>query len=839
MRRAPSVAQQANGVVVLRGPVTTSFLRGNKFCPTSERNALKVMKAATAFVLCFLVCALSHDAVASGQCLVEVEETVATEARYGVASVMGVPMRAADVVQSSLASYAEIHGLTAADMAPLSRDSDVQKSLVPILTSFDLLFTYVGFADGTHIMVKRNDDGSLSGAYRPAGDDQERALYDLDPSTGEQVGEDTASKLYDPRERPWYIQAQSAGAASWSGAYVYASSGEVGNSFALPVYDEVSGDLAYVIGVDASLTGIADVLTSATAGGSGGGVAFAMDGDGYLYGTNQGAAVAISTDSAELVFAPSLDNSVELSPEHIIAEVSLLVLEASFLSDSTFATSALSATVRRWSSGAGLDLYVVAAMPAVADATIDDSCTLTVSRDLSGYGRAELSAVLESVTSVVDTISSTMNLGLMTVEAGDVLLNSSLQTQLWGLSKAFCEAEESAVFVGFPDDTFIAFVCDKEFGSSPYVGLKLSDGGNDQTPFLNFYHIDATTGTARVSDGILATYNYHPTARDWFTTAVDAAQPTFSEPYVFYGLDVVGITYAAPVLDAETGDVLCIVGADLYVSERLNDVLAPLNKYGHSLFAMDSLSSEIVGTSSGLPLSNETSDASDEGGCSSLFIDETVAVEGNYAVQSVMGVPMQVADVVQSSLASYAEIHGLTAADMAPLSRDSDVQKSLVPILTSFDLLFTYVGFADGTHIMVKRNDDGSLSGAYRPAGDDQERALYDLDPSTGEQVGEDTASKLYDPRERPWYIQAQSAGAASWSGAYVYASSGEVGNSFALPVYDEVSGDLAYVIGVDASLAGIAEALENSSEGLSDDFVAYVCLLAIVLSFELLLLLL
>ena len=80
-----------------------------------------------------------------------------------------------------------------------------------------------------------------------------------------------------------YVTAVAAGGPSWSGAYIFASTGAVGNTFAVPVFDSVTGELVYVIGVDLSLDTISDVLYDLSAANPSDQVAYAMDGSGFLY----------------------------------------------------------------------------------------------------------------------------------------------------------------------------------------------------------------------------------------------------------------------------------------------------------------------------------------------------------------------------------------------------------------------------------------------------------------------------------------------------------------------------------------------------------------------------
>ena len=74
--------------------------------------------------------------------------------------------------------------------------------------------------------------------------------------------------------------------------------------------------------------------------------------------------------------------------------------------------------------------------------------------------------------------------------------------------------------------------------------------------------------------------------------------------------------------------------------------------------------------------------------------------------------------------------------------------------------------------------------------------------------------AKPYDPRTRPWYTEAVKAGAPVWTETYIFASSGQLGVTYATPIYDE-NDDLWGVIGVDLSLASLSQTLEQTSSAL------------------------
>jgi signal transduction histidine kinase/CheY-like chemotaxis protein len=76
--------------------------------------------------------------------------------------------------------------------------------------------------------------------------------------------------------------------------------------------------------------------------------------------------------------------------------------------------------------------------------------------------------------------------------------------------------------------------------------------------------------------------------------------------------------------------------------------------------------------------------------------------------------------------------------------------------------------------------------------------------------------AKPYDPRVRPWYKAAVSAGKPIWTQAYVFASSGELGVTYAEPVFN-ANGELWGVLGVDLTLGALSQTLLNTSKALVD----------------------
>ena len=78
-------------------------------------------------------------------------------------------------------------------------------------------------------------------------------------------------------------------------------------------------------------------------------------------------------------------------------------------------------------------------------------------------------------------------------------------------------------------------------------------------------------------------------------------------------------------------------------------------------------------------------------------------------------------------------------------------------------------------------------------------------------------ASRPYDPRQRPWYKAAVEGGGPVWTDAYVFASSGKLGVTYAEPIYDE-AGAVWAVLGVDLSLGSLSRTLVITADALASE---------------------
>ena len=136
-----------------------------------------------------------------------------------------------------------------------------------------------------------------------------------------------------------------------------------------------------------------------------------------------------------------------------------------------------------------------------------------------------------------------------------------------------------------------------------------------------------------------------------------------------------------------------------------------------------------------------------------------------------------------------------------------------------------FIGFPDGRFLhtqdlltnAVHGTNAGLLTGRIidqpklNPAG----RWKYH-DPVANRWKVSEGADVPYDPRQRPWYRAAMKERGAIWTDAYVFASSGKLGVTYAEPLFTR-SGTLWGVLGVDMSLGTLSETLFATANAVSD----------------------
>ncbi|MCP4695513.1 MAG: hypothetical protein GY862_01505 [Gammaproteobacteria bacterium] len=147
-----------------------------------------------------------------------------------------------------------------------------------------------GDPQGNFIMVKRQPDGSLASKLIQHIDGQRRVQWRY-RKPGAAINEilrqaETPDDPYDPRQRPWYIEAKRNGGLYWTDVYVFWSDHEPGITAAVPDFTQ-DGQLRGVLSADVSLNELALFLKKNHVGASG--HAFLLDQQKRLIVTDEGA----------------------------------------------------------------------------------------------------------------------------------------------------------------------------------------------------------------------------------------------------------------------------------------------------------------------------------------------------------------------------------------------------------------------------------------------------------------------------------------------------------------------------------------------------------------------
>ena len=133
-----------------------------------------------------------------------------------------------------------------------------------------------------------------------------------------------------------------------------------------------------------------------------------------------------------------------------------------------------------------------------------------------------------------------------------------------------------------------------------------------------------------------------------------------------------------------------------------------------------------------------------------------------------------------------------------------------------------FYGDTDGNFIYVMRSDGPAEFRTKTVARSGQARATELIWRNADFSVAERAADPAdrFDPRVRPWFIQALETDASSWTDPYIFFSSQKPGITVSSPVSDR-AGRLTGVVGVDIEIAEISGFLGNLSVG--DNGVALI----------------
>jgi len=140
-----------------------------------------------------------------------------------------------------------------------------------------------------------------------------------------------------------------------------------------------------------------------------------------------------------------------------------------------------------------------------------------------------------------------------------------------------------------------------------------------------------------------------------------------------------------------------------------------------------------------------------------------------------------------------------------------------------------FLGFPDGRFLHVQDLEldghepsdmyDGPSRGLFQRIIDNPDldrRGRWQVyDHVSGRTYSSSRLSDPYDPRVRPWYLAVLEDREPHWTEAYVFASSGRIGVTYAQPIFD-ADGSIWAILGVDLALGSLSQTLLSTSTALA-----------------------
>jgi len=160
-------------------------------------------------------------------------------------------------------------------------------------------------------------------------------------------------------------------------------------------------------------------------------------------------------------------------------------------------------------------------------------------------------------------------INLAVLDAGDANLENfdSMRELFWG--EVFVTKSVPYLYYGTPKGDFLGI--DVIFGGEPAYKIRNEETSPNRVTF------SMTAGGDPLEQ--LASKEYDPRERPWYTAAVEAGEPTWSPIYVFSAKPVLGISPVSPVYD-RFGRLQGVLGIDLTLSE-ISDFLRTLEISEH------------------------------------------------------------------------------------------------------------------------------------------------------------------------------------------------------------------------------------------------------------------
>lgn len=170
---------------------------------------------------------------------------------------------------------------------------------------------YYGTVSGEFVMVSRRGVNSYRTKIISITDEGRRVLFkETDPYFVENHRYMDPDDEYDPRKRPWFIEAIKEKRLIWTNPYVFFESRNPGITTASPVYNQ-NGSLHGVVGVDIEISELSNFLGTLSIGKSG--KAFILDAEGQVLAYPDKTKITHQTgesDTVSLVSIGELDDVV-------------------------------------------------------------------------------------------------------------------------------------------------------------------------------------------------------------------------------------------------------------------------------------------------------------------------------------------------------------------------------------------------------------------------------------------------------------------------------------------------------------------------------------------------
>jgi len=371
---------------------------------------------------------------------------------------------------------------------------------------------YLGYESGGQFVGYFASDSQLiwrsAGAYDANA--EQASIWTYDGANGDSTGSAPVSSFaYDPRIRPWYIDAKAACEADlsgqftcakvWSDWYVFADSGLLGITPCKGFTSDNGTSIMGVAAMDFTTVDISEMFSSAVSGSTHNEVAYMMEMDGTLIATSNGAAVVNSDGETRTNAKQSSDAQISTSATYI--------LDNNYVSDQTLKYNDEYVTVKNFVVDS-LHWYIVV----VADAISDDDCEYELELDTLSIVQGDLDEFLVVPKQMAGLVDSAMYLELVSSYAAPTALDldNGLQDYLWGVINTFYGHGTGVPdsYMGFEDGTFIGFV-----GTETYDMVSwFREDGDDLN--RSTFEVD---DDGRAVGSPISTKLYDPRVRPWYT----------------------------------------------------------------------------------------------------------------------------------------------------------------------------------------------------------------------------------------------------------------------------------------------------------------------------------